>query len=71
MINQNGINIDESQKVMKEDTQFPDQTLAYLNRNQIQNNTNEVTNTLVDKPLIPEKKWTKMNFSKKKSKNQI
>ena len=55
MINQNGINIDESQKVMKEDTQFPDQTLAYLNRNQIQNNTNEVTNTLVDKPLIPEK----------------
>ena len=62
MINQNGINIDESQKVMKEDTQFPDQTLAYLNRNQIQNNTNEVTNTLVDKPLIPEKEMDEDEF---------
>ena len=62
MINQNGINIDESQKVMKEDTQFPEETLVNLNRNQIQNNTNEVTNTLVDKPLIPEKEMDEDEF---------
>ena len=54
MINKNWINIDESQKVMKEYVQFQDQKTTYLNRNQ--NNTNELTNTLTDKPLLSSKR---------------
>jgi ABC-type multidrug transport system fused ATPase/permease subunit len=50
MLNQNGINNDQSQKVLKEGVQFQDQTITYLNKNQ--NDTNEITNTLTDKPLI-------------------
>ena len=50
MLNQNGINNDQSQNVLKEGAQFQDQTITYLNKNQ--NDTNEITNTLTDKPLI-------------------
>ena len=48
------INIDESQKIMKEYSQFKDQKITYLNLNQ--NNTNEIKNTLTDKPLIQSKR---------------
>lgn len=39
---------------MKEYSQFKDQKITYLNWNQ--NNTNEIKNTLTDKPLIQSKR---------------